>query len=233
MRDILKSRSRATKLLFLLSSVVLLLFISISAFKWFKFLKIKGYPKADVDKMTYEEIIDYIRWPNAGSCEFERDFGNGTDGRKSVCFDPKLRPDPDNCLVYSFGTIHEWTFDEAIADYGCNVFAFDPTIHQASYIRSKKIVVFKMGLSFENETSPQNWTMLPLKTIYRMMTPLHGTATISVLKLDMEDFDLRALADVLTSGILSRVEQIALEVHIEPEATIDQLRDFIEIVQVK
>ncbi|KAK4297607.1 hypothetical protein Pmani_029983 [Petrolisthes manimaculis] len=43
------------------------------------------------------------------------------DGDKWICYDPGLAPDPENCLVYSFGIGNEWSFDDAMAKYGCQV----------------------------------------------------------------------------------------------------------------
>ena len=33
-----------------------------------------------------------------------------------------------NCLIYSFGIAGDWTFEEAMAELGCTIRAFDPTI---------------------------------------------------------------------------------------------------------
>lgn len=51
------------------------------------------------------------------------------DGNKYVCLD-KLHKDVLNnqCLIYSFGIANDWSFEEAMAQLGCTVRAFDPTI---------------------------------------------------------------------------------------------------------
>ena len=53
----------------------------------------------------------------------------GMDGHKFVCLD-KLYADVQsgNCLIYSFGIADDWTFEEAMAELGCTIRAFDPTI---------------------------------------------------------------------------------------------------------
>ena len=51
------------------------------------------------------------------------------DGNKYVCLD-KLFYDVQNgeCLIYSFGIANDWTFETAMAQLGCTVRTFDPTI---------------------------------------------------------------------------------------------------------
>ncbi|KAF2356215.1 hypothetical protein FHG87_013025 [Trinorchestia longiramus] len=58
------------------------------------------------------------------------------EAEKVVCFDPDLKPQVDDCLVYSFGVGHELSFDMAIADYGCDVFAFDSDYKHMHYPRN-------------------------------------------------------------------------------------------------
>lgn len=181
--------------------------------------------------MTHEELVDYIRFTNASNCKLERDFGGNVDGNKSVCLDPKIRPEPGNCFVYSFGVHHEWTLDEEMAKYGCQVYAFDPMIKQ-SHNRSDRIHVYNYGLSYKSEISVQNWTVFPLNKIYMMLQPAHGRVPISYLRFDLEDFDLRVLSNIIRTGGLLDIRQLSLEVHIEPEGTLDQLRDTVEILRV-
>ena len=54
----------------------------------------------------------------------------GEDGVYYVCKDKATWPYPDQtkqkCLVYSFGISWDFKFDDAIANMGCEVHAFDP-----------------------------------------------------------------------------------------------------------
>ena len=53
------------------------------------------------------------------------------DGNKYVCLD-QLYGDVQagNCLIYSFGIAGDWTFENAMADLGCTIRAFDPTTNE-------------------------------------------------------------------------------------------------------
>jgi len=54
----------------------------------------------------------------------------GFEGQKAVCLDVDFlaKAKAGQCLVYSFGIDTDWTFEEAMANLGCKVRAFDPTI---------------------------------------------------------------------------------------------------------
>ena len=82
----------------------------------------------NVTSMTPEQIIEYFLWTNQTSCKLSHDFGgkmlqnpSGFDGQKAVCLDLEVAPKAGHCIVYSFGINYEWSFDEAMESYGCQV----------------------------------------------------------------------------------------------------------------
>lgn len=84
-----------------------------------------------VQGLTGQEMADYLQWSNSSSCRLANDFGGvmmlfGIDGQKAVCLDTEVRPIKGKCLVYSFGVNNEWSFEDAMDQYGCDVYAFDP-----------------------------------------------------------------------------------------------------------
>ena len=101
---------------------------------------ISGFLSPNVDHnkhFTWREMLSLFSWKNTSACKTYYEFGgvmnhmlalNFLDGQKSVCLDPGVAPVPEQCVVYSFGNNGEWSFDEQIESYGCDVFVFDPSV---------------------------------------------------------------------------------------------------------
>ena len=63
------------------------------------------------------------------------------DGNKFVCLD-KLFGDvlDGRCLIYSFGISNDWSFEEAMADLGCIIRTFDPTIDGKTKPKTEQVL---------------------------------------------------------------------------------------------
>lgn len=180
-----------------------------------------------LQKPTTEQIFSYFRWTNSTSCTFSADFGFGLvrlnqigfpDGNKAVCLDPGVAPVYNNCLVYSFGIRNEWSFDEAMEEYGCDVFSFDPSMDVGDHQHSARIQFYQLGLSGENYQKG-SWKMRTLSSIYEMLQSKHGQRIIDYLKIDIEWSEWETFPQLFESGILSKVKQLAMDVHLNEEAT--------------
>ena len=146
------------------------------------------------------------------------------DGQKYICMD-ELMMDIQNqeCIVYSFGIGYDWSFEDGIAGFGCKVYAYDPTIDHAT-VRSKNIAFKKIGVVGEASNDKRYQT---LNQILRENG--HTQTKISYLKLDIEAHELSGLPLWLKSGALENVEQLAIEVHLEPpeeKVTLEFLQTF-------
>jgi len=84
--------------------------------------------------LTLVQLLEYLRWSNQTACERVGyyggnilNFGNESlvDGQKAICLDIGKAPQKNNCIVYSIGINNEWSFDEAMETYGCQVDLFD------------------------------------------------------------------------------------------------------------
>ena len=194
------------------------------------------------EPVTAEEIFEYLHWTNSTSCQFAVDFGfwvyNGyglsaPDGHKAVCLDNTVAPVYNNCLVYSFGINNQWSFDEDMARYGCNVYSFDPSMKVESHRRSKHIQFFNVGLSGKDEIRPVlQWKMERASSIYQKLSRQHGAVPIDVLKMDIEHSEWEVIPDMLRSGFLAdRVKQLAVEVHFNHTESLKHFQSRIHVLR--
>ena len=172
-------------------------------------------------------IYSYLYWTNSSSCKISHDFGGFVtgwagleeivfiDGMKSVCMDPALAPDPSDCLVYSFGINYEWSFDKDLEGYGCQVYAFDPSMIQNDFDYSDHIHFFREGIGHRDvaNASETGWKLSTLQSIYERLKPIHGDKAIDILKIDIEGAEWSVIPQLIQSGMLKRVRQLALEIH--------------------
>jgi hypothetical protein len=192
------------------------------------------------ETMSAEEIFRYLHWTNSTSCLFAVDFGYwiwvgggvaAPDGHKAVCLDQFISPVYDNCLVYSFGINNQWTFDEAMAKFGCQVHSFDPSMGVGDYNRSRHIHFHNLGLSGKNEVHPTTkWNMKTASSIYQMLG--HQPTLVDVLKMDIEFYEWDAIPQMLQSGFLAdKVKQLAVEIHFTANDPLENYQKRVRILQ--
>jgi len=191
-------------------------------------------------EMSAEEIFRYLHWTNSTSCLFAVDFGYwvwsgvgvaAPDGHKAVCLDQLIAPVYNSCLVYSFGINNQWTFDEAMAQFGCRVHSFDPSMGVSDYNRSQHIQFYNLGLSGKNGVHPNTkWNLKTASSIYEMLE--HHPTLVDVLKMDVEFSEWDAIPQMLRSGFLAdKVKQLAVEIHFNANDTLETFRRYAGILQ--
>lgn len=216
----------------------------------------------NVGTMSLSDILQYFQWPNSSSCALAQHFGGsivsskqdnttlkGMGGQKAVCLHPpQLAPPVDRCLVYSFGVNGEWSFDETMEAYGCRVFSFDPSMNISDQLqqhnRTDNIHFFRWALGNESSDNWKNDTEIPTKTLEDIFFYLSGyywheeNAVIDYLKLDIEWAEWIVLPQILESGMMNKVKQLAVEIHLpykEPYfhggQGVDQFRRLFKIVR--
>ena len=157
--------------------------------------------------MSDAEALRYLRWTNATSCSVSYDFGGrvltynkvtAIDGQKTVCMDAGVRPEPNRCVVYSFGINNDWSFDDMFGKvpianplhkasffrptsaslgflgffsrkYGCDVYAFDPSMNVKDHRRSKRVLFYQTGLGTKDHLDEKRgWNIRALSSLYEV-----------------------------------------------------------------
>ncbi|XP_076358926.1 putative methyltransferase-like protein 24 [Tachypleus tridentatus] len=170
---------------------------------------------------SYKRLKTYIRHPST-LCESALSVGgvplqeDQIDGDKVICLTPGpgLRP---NCTVYSFGINDEWSFDKEMERFGCQVFAFDPSMKVRKHQYSQNIWFYRFGIAGENSDSfhikdKSTWKLRTLRTIMKMLR--HENQVIDVLKMDVEGAEWDALEEMLEYDVLQRVYHLCVEIHL-------------------
>ena len=97
----------------------------------------KKIETASISIGTVQDLYySIINMPLQSTCTIGKFFGGiwhstmgCPDGNKYVCLDELFyHIQNGNCLIYSFGISDDWSFEEAMANLGCTVRTFDPTI---------------------------------------------------------------------------------------------------------
>ena len=152
--------------------------------------------------MEVSEIVNYVYFGRGVSCHIIHSFGGALihlptiheeaywyGGDYNFCMDRGMMPDRRRgCLVYSFGIKDEWSFDEAMERYGCQVFSFDPSMNSSDHDHTANIHFYQLGIAAENVAKhpTTGWKLLTLDSIYAMLQPRHGDVIIDFLKIDTE-----------------------------------------------
>ncbi|KAK7081616.1 hypothetical protein SK128_016141 [Halocaridina rubra] len=139
---------------------------------------------------------------------------------KAVCLDPELNITAGNCHVLSFGINNEWSFDDAFANYGCKVFAFDPTMGVNDHQRSKNVQFFNLGIGnikgWRKVGMLHDFDYFQVDRYENILQRLGLINTIiDYIKMDVELSELEFLQDVIRNSphLLKNIKQIAMEAH--------------------
>ncbi|XP_070198849.1 uncharacterized protein [Littorina saxatilis] len=157
-------------------------------------------------------------------------------GNRIVCFDPELFP-KNNCTVYSFGINFDFSFDDAMAAYGCTVYSFDPSMNISEQKHAERVYFKTTGLSGKDDDhfqpridgyvrSPTTWRMRRLESIMKELG--HAPGALTLLKMDIEGYEWDVVQDILsTEGLFQSIPQVLLEWHLfadrPPRSRYDEL----------
>jgi len=153
-----------------------------------------------------------------------------------------------NCHAVSIGIGNVWSLEDALAQAGCIVHAYDPTVelrgvHQAHARESERIHFSFAGVGVSREASTTNnrmkiiqkshsfygtlnfSTLVPLDEILRRSYGANGE--LELLKIDCEGCEWDAFEDLATRApqALARVNQVIIELHLRNGIRESAVRD--------
>ncbi|XP_071522721.1 probable methyltransferase-like protein 24 isoform X2 [Panulirus ornatus] len=167
------------------------------------------------DNLT--SFVDYAETPRV-SCREMRYFGGRVspsglvDGDKAVCLAPVFDITPGDCIVYSFGISNEWSFDDAMAQFGCQVYAFDPTMGVADHNKSERVHFYNLGLGPSDTSTRIGGVSASLRTLGHIMDMLgHTNKMIDYVKIDIEGYEYSSFEQLSKEAHILR--QLGIEVH--------------------
>ncbi len=147
-------------------------------------------------------------WEPSYTCTALARMGCPGDGGKWVC-DPQHYLRMDRCIIYSFGSNNEFSFEEAIHDFNtkCEIFTFDPIVSNPT--NKPGFVKFRpWGLGSQDSVEESIFT---LPTIMRNL----GHRNITVLKVDCEGCELDSFNTPSFPAHKGAIHQILVEVHFD------------------
>lgn len=145
-------------------------------------------------------------WEPSYSCSVQMRLGCPGDGGKWIC-DPHIHLQSDDCVVYSFGSNDEFSFEMAVHEFNptCTLHTFDPTVPQPAH-RPPFVHYHAWGLG---TTDAHNKSMGSYFTLPDIMRRL-GHDHVNVLKVDCEGCELDFWTLDTPPGT---VHQLQVEVH--------------------
>ncbi|XP_067657291.1 probable methyltransferase-like protein 24 [Haliotis asinina] len=170
-------------------------------------------------------------WQWACLIEWDMDSADGYQcqnkefmGNWPVCWDEDYKP-RDPCLVYSFGIGNDFSFDDAMAERGCTVYSFDPSMGVTDHKHSERVFFKNIGLGASDTDSfypnfdgfvrhSTSWKVRTLKSIMQLLG--HEKRVIDVLKIDIEVYEWAVTANILKDGLFPQIRQFLVEWHIFP-----------------
>jgi hypothetical protein len=145
------------------------------------------------------------------TCRKSMRLGKLSDGGWDMCVVPPFVPDSP-CLIYSFGINNDFSFDDAAAStFNCTIRAFDPSMKVNDHLRGTNIWFYKTGLDGKNYVNNLGWNMMTFSSILEKFG--ESNKTIDYLKFDIEVSEWPAIDSMIATGVLSRVRQLAVEIH--------------------
>ncbi len=155
---------------------------------------------------TIGRVFFQRNWEPSYSCTTIARMGCPGDGGKWIC-DPQHYLEMNECIVYSFGSNNEFSFEESIHNFNpeCKIYTFDPTVHNPTN-KPKFVHYYPWGLAGNDFAEKSLFTV---RTIMKSL----GHRKISVLKVDCEGCEFESFNTHSFPVYKGAINQILIEVH--------------------
>eukprot|EP00117_Sycon_ciliatum_P011816 scpid70710/ scgid13131/ len=171
------------------------------------------------------------------TCDVQERFGKMGDGGKVIC-NPNQHLSSENCLVYSYGSRLDCSFELDIRQQypNCELHVFDPApsvtsrYSKSQCANSTQFHAFGLG-GYSQRKDIQNKSV-PLKTYTQAKKELqHEEHRIHVLKMDIEGDEFDAIQEMFDSDALINTALVTLEVHVHAMrgGTIQRAEQFMQL----
>ncbi|XP_067678476.1 uncharacterized protein [Haliotis asinina] len=156
-------------------------------------------------------------------CAIIAHMGRRGHGGWDVCHADGYRTERP-CLMYSFGFDSDFSFEDDVAKrYGCETHYFDPKMKVMDGLkRQSGVTIHALTLSSDNGRTPSGWKVRTLATV---KNELFHTEVINILKVDIEDNEWRAIPEMFQSGVMDKVNQFLLEIHVLSQSRTEPTKD--------
>ncbi|CAG5136046.1 unnamed protein product, partial [Candidula unifasciata] len=145
-------------------------------------------------------------------------MGKLSDGGWELCDDPLYRPLKGDCLVYSYGINFDYSYDDDMARYGCEIHAFDPSMNLGPHLRGERVFFHPYGVGASNKSiiSPKNdhWQLYSIEEHRKLLQHTPNQRRLDIVKMDVEGHEWESLMKALDDGSLADVRQLAFETHV-------------------
>ncbi|KAL7630710.1 UNVERIFIED_CONTAM: hypothetical protein RMT77_019080 [Armadillidium vulgare] len=178
------------------------------------FLKLKEYLEPKEDGVKCRKIANIGGW----SC------AKRADGEKPVCMESlEVYRTNSSCRVYSFGVGNDFSFEQQIGKFGCQVLVFDDDQVQNFVTKvAERVFYFRVRLGPEIRVVDTRYALnssFNYAFLYRSLDNImelvgDSGGFIDILKMDVEGDEWDIFSHSICKGdILKRTGQIILETH--------------------